>query len=136
MKAREILQRYQAGERDFRNVNLRGQSFRKANLAGADFSYADIRGANFAEANLTGAKFTKAQAGLQKRWTISLLIFALLLIVLSAFLTVFASTFIESVFSESDAGYTIAASVPLVTFRSSCLHFGRNIFCIKPSHRP
>lgn len=57
MKAREVLARYQTGERDFRNLDLRGQSFQRQNLTNADFSYADIRGANFAGANLTGAKF-------------------------------------------------------------------------------
>ena len=101
MKASEVLQLYQAGERNFKHVNLRGQFFRKANLADADFSYADIRGANFTEANLTGVKFTKAKAGLQKRWAIGLLIFALLLIALSAYFTAYAAVVVTKIFDPS-----------------------------------
>ncbi len=57
MKADEVLRRYAAGERDFRGVNLRGQSFKGKDLSGADFSEADIRGANFTNAYLKDAKF-------------------------------------------------------------------------------
>lgn len=43
MKADEVLRQYAAGERDFRRVNLRGQSFKGKDLSGADFSEADSR---------------------------------------------------------------------------------------------
>ncbi|AOY84132.1 pentapeptide repeat-containing protein [Moorena producens JHB] len=74
MKANEVLKKYAAGERDFRRENLRGQSFQGENLSGADFSEADIIGANFKNANLTGTKFCKANAGLQRRFVIFLLL--------------------------------------------------------------
>ncbi|NEO74169.1 pentapeptide repeat-containing protein [Moorena sp. SIO3H5] len=75
MKAKEVLKRYAEGQRDFRRVNLRGQSFQGQNLSGADFSEADIRGANFKNAILIATQFCKAKAGLQKRWlTIVLLV--------------------------------------------------------------
>ena len=47
MKSEEILKLYAQGERNFRGLNLRGQSFRDKDLQGADFSKADIRGTDF-----------------------------------------------------------------------------------------
>ncbi len=79
MKASEILRRYQAGERNFQRVNLRGQSFKGKDLSGADFSEADIRSANFTGANLRGANFCGAKCGLQKSWAILLVMLSWLL---------------------------------------------------------
>jgi uncharacterized protein YjbI with pentapeptide repeats len=36
MKAKELLSRYRQGERNFREVDLSGESLRGANLAGID----------------------------------------------------------------------------------------------------
>jgi uncharacterized protein YjbI with pentapeptide repeats len=47
-----LLQRYAAGERDFRNVNLKGENLNRANLSGIDLSGADLSGANLYSANL------------------------------------------------------------------------------------
>jgi len=62
---REILGRYETGERDFRGIEIeatRGTSdpeFRRANLTGADFTGAFIL-ADFSGANLQGARFAAA----------------------------------------------------------------------------
>jgi uncharacterized protein YjbI with pentapeptide repeats len=71
---------------DYRRTKLRGESLRGKDLTGADFSYADIRGTDFADAILTGANFSHVKAGLQRRWLIVLVVFALLLAALSGFL--------------------------------------------------
>ena len=93
MKAKEVLRRYAAGERNFQRVNLRGQSFKGQDLSGADFSEADIRGTNFKNANLQGANFTGAKAGLKKYWKFNtgLIVFSL---VASELLENTTSTFI------------------------------------------
>jgi uncharacterized protein YjbI with pentapeptide repeats len=72
MKADEVLTRYEAGDRDFRHVDLRGQSFKGKNLSEANFSGANLRGANFTNAYLKGAKFCGAKAGLQSQLAIVL----------------------------------------------------------------
>ena len=69
MKAIEVLKRYQAGARNFQDVNLRGQSFRGKNLSGADFTGADftnakLQGTKFTNATLIKADFTDAECGL------------------------------------------------------------------------
>jgi uncharacterized protein YjbI with pentapeptide repeats len=94
MKASELLQRYAAGERNFRGANLRGQSFKGKDLSGADFSEADVRGANFTNATLKNAKFIGAKAGIQKRWLIGQLLISFLI----SALVNFASMFLNAVF--------------------------------------
>jgi len=79
MKASEVLTRYAKGERDFRFVNLRGQSFKGKNLSGADFSQANIQGANFKYAILKETKFRDCKAGLETIVKIFMAIFSLIL---------------------------------------------------------
>lgn len=65
MKSEEILRLYAQGERNFRGLNLKGQSFRGKDLRGADFSKSDIRGTDFTGALLQEANFSHAKGGLQ-----------------------------------------------------------------------
>ncbi|PMB15545.1 pentapeptide repeat-containing protein [Fischerella thermalis] len=99
---------------DFSRQNLRGRSFRGQNLEGANFSGADIRGADFSKANLTEAKFTGAKAGLQNRWTISLLIFSLLLEAVSGFISAVSGAAIGLCLISGDLNYLFAGVVSLV----------------------
>lgn len=57
MDAKEVIDSYQQGKRDFQGVDLKGQSFEKQNLQGINFSKANLEGTNFREANLEKAKF-------------------------------------------------------------------------------
>lgn len=72
MKAAELIWLYEAGERNFRGANLRGQSFRGRNLTNADFSRADLRGTDFSRAVLRNADFSGAMMGLERHYTIVL----------------------------------------------------------------
>ncbi|NEO72772.1 pentapeptide repeat-containing protein [Moorena sp. SIO3H5] len=114
MEANEVLKRYAAGERDFRRVNLRGQSFQGKNLSEADFSEADIRGTNFKNATLTGTKFCKAKAGLQKRWVIVLLLVSWVISGLSGILSSFSGSLVALMFESSDVISQVSGWIALV----------------------
>jgi hypothetical protein len=60
MTAEGLIQRYKAGQRDFRGVNLSEEILLWADLRGANFSGAILRGANFNWANLSGVDLTAA----------------------------------------------------------------------------
>ncbi len=114
MKAREVLNRYAEGQRDFRRVNLRGESFREKDLSGADFSEADIRGTNFRGAILHGTKFIAAKAGLQKRWVIGLLIVCFLLLLIAGLCIGVVGAFVLSIFDTSHQDSQVAGWVILI----------------------
>ncbi|MFP5273701.1 pentapeptide repeat-containing protein [Coleofasciculus sp.] len=80
-------------------VNLRGHSFKGKDLSQVNFSHANIQGANFTNAKLIGANFSGAKAGLQRCWTISLLVMSLLLLLLSALIGVLCGAYLEALFS-------------------------------------
>lgn len=117
MKAQEVLKRYRAGERDFRGVNLQGESFKGKDLSEADFSEADIRGTNFTKANLKGTNFSHVKAGLQKYRVIVLLIVSFLLSTLSGFILAIAGVSATGSFESGSKDLTpLAIVVSLVVF--------------------
>ncbi|MGD1860683.1 MAG: pentapeptide repeat-containing protein [Leptolyngbyaceae cyanobacterium] len=79
LTARQVLNYYAAGERDFRGTILRGCNFRGADLSGADFTGTDIRSTNFKQARLVGNNFSKVLAGSTPTWTQSKLFASILL---------------------------------------------------------
>jgi uncharacterized protein YjbI with pentapeptide repeats len=65
MNVRELLSRHEAGQRDFRNLNLMAANLRNmnlsgANLSGVNFTQANLTRTNLSHANLTGAILTGA----------------------------------------------------------------------------
>ncbi|MDJ0900593.1 MAG: pentapeptide repeat-containing protein [Xenococcus sp. MO_188.B8] len=98
MKASEVLRRYAAGERNFSDVDLRGQSLEgqdlsEADFSGADFSQTNIRSTNFTNAILTGTTFRESKAGLQQSWAISLVIISITISILSGLASGLAGIF-------------------------------------------
>lgn len=57
----DIRQRYEAGERNFINLQLRGYDLRGINLSQADLRGADLSKMNLREVNLSGANLAAAQ---------------------------------------------------------------------------
>lgn len=53
MDAKEVLSRYAAGVRDFRQLDLKGISLVRANLSGADLTGTSLRGSDLSGANLS-----------------------------------------------------------------------------------
>ncbi len=104
MKAREVLHRYAAGDRDFRGANLRGQSFKGQDLSGADFSEADIRGTNFTHARLKEANFTNAKAGVQRHWLMVQLMLTFVLSAMAGALLAYQAIVITSLFLRLNSG--------------------------------
>ncbi|WP_424096846.1 pentapeptide repeat-containing protein [Moorena producens] len=114
MKAQEVIRKYSQGERDFRRKNLRDQSFQWRNLSGADFSDADIRGANFKNAILTGTKFRQAKAGLQKPWTIVLLLVSWIASGLSGIVSLYGGVLLALIFNPFQ-GFEIPILLAIAT---------------------
>ena len=106
LTAKEVLQLYAAGERDFRGAILTRCNFRRADLSGADFSKANIRGARFVEATLEGTRFCHAEAGRPFLWGIVELLIALVVIpcgffqAVASFFIVHIGLFFASPFAE------------------------------------
>lgn len=58
--ANELLERYAAGERDFRRAQLKNAELARANLEKADFAEADLSNSDLSEANLCSVSFFRA----------------------------------------------------------------------------
>ncbi|NER32737.1 MAG: pentapeptide repeat-containing protein [Oscillatoria sp. SIO1A7] len=119
MTAKEILQLYAEGRRNFRDISVRGQSFKGKNLSGADFNGADIRGANFTNACLRGAKFVGAKAGLQRRSAVGLVISSWLLSGVSGLMSLWIA-YLISLISSGPIENIIAGWVALAVLAVFC----------------
>lgn len=60
LSAEELIERYAAGERDFRGIDLNNQVLEGVNLTGANLRRAKLHGIQLKGANLTGIKLRKA----------------------------------------------------------------------------
>ncbi|MGB7248742.1 MAG: pentapeptide repeat-containing protein, partial [Phormidesmis sp.] len=135
MKAKEVLRRYAAGERNFCNANLRGANFSGQDLSGADLSGADIRSANFANATLRGVNFAKAQGGLQRQWRVAqLLLIAVLSTiagVLQGFTGALLAYFFDSTNFSSPVEQAIGGGIYVLLVLVACGAITRQGFTIR-----
>ncbi|MEM9978687.1 MAG: pentapeptide repeat-containing protein [Cyanobacteria bacterium P01_D01_bin.2] len=145
MKARELLKRYRLGERDFRGVDLSGESLRGMNLtgidlSGADLSKTDLRGTNFTQAQLVRTEFAYARTGTRRRWIVPIVLVALLLLGLASvllglmFAMVLASliaTTDDPFGAGSDVSNIIGGAVGLVTLAiSTFIYYHQGIWAM------
>ena len=115
LKAKEVLQLYAAGERDFRGAILRGCDFRGADLSGAEFIGADICSAQFVDAALHGTNFSHAMAGLQRWCWWGQLIVVGVTAAIAGLLQGFAGANISALFVEPDLNPSVAGIIIGVT---------------------
>jgi hypothetical protein len=101
MKAKELLQQYAQGERNFRGANLQGLSLHGKDLSGADFTRSDIRGTDFTNANLQGVNFARTTAGLKPTHVLILGITLILLAAILGSVSGFVDRFAELEFHSS-----------------------------------
>ncbi len=120
MKAKELLSRYRQGERNFREVDLRGELLRGMNLAGIDLSGAnlmktDLRGTQFTDAKLAGAQFCESSTGTRRRWSVLVILLALALSGLAASLTgIFVAFFLIAIIEPSQATFSDNESAEVI----------------------
>ncbi|NEQ53096.1 MAG: pentapeptide repeat-containing protein [Leptolyngbya sp. SIO3F4] len=131
LRAQDVLRLYAAGERDFRGVNLRGQSFRGADLSGADFSGADIRSARFVDSKLQSVKFCAACGGLQKRWFLVQMILVIIVATLVGFLQGFAGESIALHLYQGSIEETLAGFVGLLVVATTFVAIAHQGFTLK-----
>jgi hypothetical protein len=111
MRARELLELYKQGTRDFRNQNLKGKSFAGQDLSGVNLSGADIRGADFSQAILQNANFTGVKAGILPGQKFVILLASAVASLLLGGLAGWADAFVELEFHNTDGFGGIAPSI-------------------------
>ena len=117
---------------NYRRGKLRGKSFKGQDLTGADFSNSDIRGADFSGAILTFANFSEAKAGLQRRWAIALIVFALLLAAISGLLSAVGGSLLGFILvnNHRENIYVVAVSIIVLSmFFITIIHRGLAAAC-------
>ncbi|NEQ40732.1 MAG: pentapeptide repeat-containing protein [Okeania sp. SIO3I5] len=125
----EIIEEYKKGERNFSNLDLRGQSFAGYNLSGANFTGCNLRGADFTGCDLKGTSFRRARmvkailhdikAGSENdrttyTWFFALLLFATALIIWVIGLLVFSREGeIDIINENANSFFSLAILVPV-----------------------
>lgn len=98
--SQELLQRYAAGERSFRALNLRGLSLARQDLSGIILDGADLRGADLRGTMLGGSSLRAIQAGPRKPWAFVPVVISLILWFFSILLSLTAGMFCGYLFSR------------------------------------
>ena len=114
--ANRVLELYRAGERNFQGQDLRGVVLQGQCLCDADFSQADIRGADFSGADLSRARFRQAQAGVGTSWQW----LARGLAIVLGLMTGFLSTRITALLISSDVSTPGAGIISIMVLALCC----------------
>ena len=88
MKEEELRQRYQRGQRDFSQVNLRRENLANQDWSGAKFTGADLRGTVLTGSQLVGCDFSHVQAGLDPKHLVGMVILVEVLLLIAGVVAV------------------------------------------------
>jgi len=123
LTADQIKQKYEKGERDFSNKDVRGQDLSGFNLKDANFHGAYIQGTKFKEAILENADFSYSKAGPPKAWVFGQILATVMSLIIAGYLVGFGATLIGYALNSKHAENVVAGGLSVASVVFCCVIF-------------